>query len=329
MKCSSDRQKSSSLIFWVYEMRPTLRQLQYLIAIAETGHFGDAAKRVNVSQPSLSGQVAAMEDELGVVLVERGRHGALLTPKGEEIVRRARLILRDMEDLKLAARHVPGQLMGRLRLGVLPTVGPYLLPHAARRLHASYPELRFSVREERVTELETHLHEGLFDTIISTAEDHPNCRFESLFEDQLWISMAPDDPLALESGPVVLSDLKGRALLSLGYWHWHTLDLKVQAIAEASGAYVSTEYEGTTLDAIRLIAEMGAGLAILPSLYTLLEVRRDPHMIVRRIDHPLAVRKVSLIWRDTSSLDASLRNLAGILREVAADVLRDGIARRE
>ena len=129
-------------------MRPTLRQLQYLVAVAETGHFGDAAKSVNVSQPSLSAQIANMEAELGTVLVERGRHGALLTPKGEEAVRRARLILRDVEDLKSATRHEPGYLTGRLRLGVLPTIGPYLLPAATRRLHISYPELRFSVREE-------------------------------------------------------------------------------------------------------------------------------------------------------------------------------------
>lgn len=302
-------------------MRPTLRQLQYLVAIADTGHFGEAAKRVHVSQPSLSAQVATMEAELGATLVERGRHGALLTPKGKEAVRRARLILRDLEDLKASARHEPEHLTGQLRLGVLPTIGPYLLPPAARRLHTSYPDLRFSVREERPTDLEVHLHEGLFDTVISTADDHPNCKSRLLFEDKLWICMAPDDFLARASGPVRLADLKGRELLSLGYWHWHSLDLKVQAIAKASGAHVSAEYEGTTLDAIRQMAEMGAGLAILPSLYALIEVQRDPHMIIRRIDDPLATRQISLIWRETSPLDANLTTLAEIFREVAADIL--------
>lgn len=303
-------------------MRPTLRQLQYLLAVAETGHFGDAAKRVHVSQPSLSAQVANMESELGTVLFERGRHGALLTPSGEEALRRARLILRDVEDLKTAARSAPDQLKGRMRVGVLPSVGPYLLPPAARRLHASYPDLRFNVREERSADLETHLHEGLLDVVISTAEDHPNCKSQHLFADQLWICTAPDDALAQKRGPVALSDLKGRALLSLGYWNWNSLDLKVHAIAEASGARVSSEYEGTTLDAVRQMAEMGAGVAVLPSLYALIEVRRDPHMIIRRIDHPLAMRQISLIWRDTSPLDASLRILAGVFCEVAADILR-------
>lgn len=303
-------------------MRPTLRQLQYLVAIAETGHFGDAAKRSNVSQPSLSAQLATMEAELGTVLVERSRSGARLTPNGAEVVRRARLILRDVEDLKAAVRSMPDHLTGRLRLGALPTVGPYLLPHAARRLHAAYPDLRFTVREERPTDLEAHLHEGLFDTVISTAENYRNCRHRHIFEDNLWICMAPDDPLAGTSGPIALSDLKGRELLSLGYWHWHNLDLKVQALAQASGAHVSTEYEGTTLDAIRQMAEMGAGLAILPSLYAVIEVQRDPHMIIRRIDDPLAIRQIALIWRDTSPLDASLTTLAQVLSEVARDILR-------
>ncbi len=303
-------------------MRPTLRQLQYLVAIAETGHFGDAAKRVNVSQPSLSAQVASMEQELGSVLIERSRQGALLTPKGEETVRRAKLILRDMEDLKSAARYVPDQLIGRLRIGALPTIGPYLLPPAARLLHARYPDLRFSVQEERPTDLEVHLHEGLFDVVISTADEHSNFKSRLLFEDQLWICLAADDPLAGATGPVVLSDLKGRELLSLGYQAWRSLDLKVHALAEASNAYVSTEYEGTSLDAVRQMAEMGAGLAVLPSLYALLEVRRDPHMIIRQIDDPLAVRSISMIWRDTSHLDASLTILSDVLRDVAADILR-------
>ena len=303
-------------------MRPTLRQLQYLVAIAETGHFGDAAKRVHVSQPSLSAQVADMEAELGVALFERGRYGARLTPRGEESVKRAKLILRDVEDLKAAVRLAPDQLAGQLRVGVLPTVGPYLRPWAARRLHSDYPDLRFNVTEERSTDLEAHLHEGLFDIVISTAEDHGNCKSQHLFDDQLWICVAHSDPLAATRTPVVLSDLMGCELLSLGYSDWRSLDLKVHAIAEASGATVSSEYRGTTLDAVRQMAEMGSGIAVLPSLYALIEVRRDPQLIIRRIDHPIAIRQISLVWRDTSPLDSNLTKLAGVLREVAADILR-------
>ena len=123
-------------------MRPTLRQLQYLVALADTGKFGDAAKRANVSQPSLSAQIADMEAELDAVLVERGRHGALLTPIGVELARRARLILQEMEDFKTVAQRNMDGLSGRMRVGVLPTIGPYLLPNATRQLHARFHHLR-------------------------------------------------------------------------------------------------------------------------------------------------------------------------------------------
>ncbi|MAN74718.1 MAG: LysR family transcriptional regulator [Henriciella sp.] len=300
-------------------MRPTLRQLQYLVAIAETGKFGDAAKRTNVSQPSLSAQIADMEEYLGSVLIERGRHGALLTPLGEEAVRRARLILRDVEDLK-AVLSADGQaLTGRIRLGVLPTIGPYLLPGVTRHLHAEYPDFRLSVREERTIDLETHLHDGQFDTIISTAEDHENEERTHLFEESLWVCAAPDDPIAQSAGDVRLADLKGCQLISLG--HGDRLSHRIQTIAEAAGAHVSSEYEGTSLDAIRQMAEMGAGVAVFPSLYALTEARRDPDLVVRRIDDPLARRDISLIWRRTSPLKDRLLKLAEELRAGAASIL--------
>ena len=126
-------------------MRPTLRQLQYLVAISETGRFNEAARRMNVSQPSLSAQVANMELELNTHLVERGRHGAIMTPAGEDVVRRARLILRQVEELKIASGADESTLSGRMRLGVIPSVGPYLLPNATKELHRMFPDLRLGV----------------------------------------------------------------------------------------------------------------------------------------------------------------------------------------
>jgi LysR family transcriptional regulator, hydrogen peroxide-inducible genes activator len=300
-------------------MRPTLRQLQYLVAISETGRFGEAARRLNVSQPSLSAQVAAMEAELGVVLFERTSTGALLTPKGAELVRRAKEILRDVEDFNHAARQEAGPLSGLIRLGVLPTIGPYLLPAATRHLHARFPDLRFSVHEQRTSDLELRLREGWFDTVISTANDPGGVVAMPLFEEQLWICVAPDDPLAAASGPVKLSDLKGRQMLSLQ--HWAHLNLKVEMIAAEAGARINAEYAGTSLDSLRQMAEMGAGVAVLPGLYALSEMRRDPHLIIRKINHPVASRKISLIRRTSSPMAHDLETLAGILCEVAAKLL--------
>jgi len=302
-------------------MRPTLRQMQYLIAVADTGKFGDAARAVNVSQPSLSAQIAEMEASLGVQLIERSRRGAMLTGAGEELVRRARKILREVEDLKAVARFGRRELSGRLRLGVLPTIGPYLLPLATRDLHTRFPDLRLSVREERTVDLDEHLQKGEFDTIISSPIDHENVHHEPLFSERLYVCAPAEDPLARGEGPVRLKDLKGRALLTLG--QGHRLSAIIRELAAASGAEVSSEYEGTSLDAIRLMAEMGAGVAILPSLYALSEARLDRGLNARLIDHPLARREISLIWRDTSPLEASLKELAAPLRSAAAKLLRD------
>lgn len=300
-------------------MRPTLRQLQYLVAIAETGRFGEAARRVNVSQPSLSAQVAAMEQELGVTLFERTNAGALLTPKGEELVQRARGILRDVTDFKAAARQEAGELSGLIRLGVLPTIGPYLLPAVTRHLHARYPQLRFSVREEATRDLEMHVRDGHFDMIISPLDDPDGVVALRLFTETLWICVAPDDALACTAAPVTPAEMRGRQFLSLG--HWHHLDLKVQMIAAEADARVNAQYAGTSLDSLRQMAEMGAGIAVLPGLYALSEMRRDPLLVIRRIDHPLAERQVSLIRRVTSPMAEDLERLADVLRQVAATLL--------
>ncbi len=300
-------------------MRPTLRQLQYLVAVADTGRFGEAAKRLHVSQPSLSGQIAEIEAELGVSLIERGRHGALMTPLGQDIVERARLILRDVEDLKAAALLGAQDFAGRLKLGVLPSIGPYLLPTATKRLHAQFPDLRMSVREEKTTDLEAHLSHGQFDMIISTPEDHPGHSSVVLFTERLWACAAPDDPLSETSAPLPLSELKDRPLLTLG--PGHRLSQSIAELARKAGGQVSEEYQGTSLDATRQMAIMGAGVAVLPSLYVKREAQRDRDVSLRPIDDVSAQRTISLIWRERSPLHQRFLEFAEVLHQTAAELL--------
>ncbi len=302
-------------------MRPTLRQLQYLVALAEAGKFAEAARMVNVSQPSLSTQLADMEMELGTQLVERGRHGAILTPSGNEVVRKARDILSRVEALKTSADKFSKKgLSGRLRLGVIPSIGPYLLPRVTRRLHEMYPDFRISVLEEKAIELDGKLKDGRLDTIISVAEDHPNVESIRLLIEDLWICVAPDHELAGSEHPVTLADLKGHSLLSLG--HGHNLNAAIRSVARLSGAYVNQEYEGTSLDAIRQMAAMGAGAAVLPSLYALVEARRDDALVVRQISHPMARREIALLWRDTSAIGEKMEDLAEVLKDAAEALVR-------
>jgi len=300
-------------------MKPTLRQMEYLIAIADTGTFGEAAKRRFVSQPSLSAQIKDMEDHIGAQLLERGRHGALLTPIGEEMVKRARLVLRQVEQMKVLGREADGTLAGRIRLGVLPTVGPYLLPQATRKLHKAYPELRLFVREERTIDLKAHLSSGQFDIIISTPDAHADSKNLPIIKENIYICVAPDDPLAATRETIKLSALKGREFLTLGYGHKYA-EL-VKELAGLAGATTSEEYEGTSLDAIRQMAAMGGSVAVLPSLYAISEAKQDPQLIVRRIEHPRAQRQISLIWRYSSPLANKFEKVGQVFTDVAKTIM--------
>lgn len=301
-------------------MRPTLRQMQYIVAVAETGRFGEAARRLNVSQPSLSAQIADVEAGLDVALFERSASGALLTPRGEEFVGRARIVLRHVEELRAVMQSDSKAMSGRLRLGVLPTIGPYLLPSAVRRLHELYPDLKLGIRDERSIDLERGLTDGRFDLLISTTTDHAGRRLLPLFHEDLYVCVSLDDPLADETTPVSLAALAGRTLMSLGYGH--RLSITVQHLADLAGAQMSTEYEGTSLDALRQMAVMGTGIAVLPSLYALCEARRDTAIVLRRIDHPAAARDIALVWRESSPLVAKFEILGEVFRDVAGQLLK-------
>lgn len=300
-------------------MKPTLRQMEYLVAIADKGTFGAAAKHTHVSQPSLSAQIKDMEAHIGVPLLERSRTGAMLTPVGEDMVARARFVLRQVEEMKVLGREAGGALVGRIKLGVLPTVGPYLLPKATRTLHKSYPDLRLFVREERTVDLKDNLATGQFDVIISTPEDHPDTRSLPLVRENIYICIAPDDPLASSREAVDLNELKGREFLTLG--HGHKFATVVKNLAAQAGATTSDEYEGTSLDALRGMASMGGSIAVLPSLYAISEAKRDPQLIVRPIKSSLAQRQIHLIWRNSSPLASKFQTIGKIFAQVAREIM--------
>ena len=224
-----------------------------------------------------------------------------------------------MDAFRTTAREAGQTLAGRIRLGTLPSIGPYLLPLAVRRLHKLYPDLRIIVREERTVDLNTHLEDGHLDVAISSPEDHPSKRQMFLFHEQLYIGVAPDDPLASETGPVEVDALAGRDLLTLGYGH--KLSGLVGRLAEMAGASISSEYEGTSLDAVRQMAAMGGSVAVMPSLYMRSEAATDPGLVVRPINAPVAERDIALIWRPTSPLSKKFQAIGEILVEAAKDLL--------
>lgn len=300
-------------------MRPTLRQFQYLVALADLGSFKEAAKRMNISQPSLSTQLQDMEIELKTKLVERGRNGSFLTRAGEVVAHRARELLQGVDDLKTQIRRKPGTLSGRVRLGVIPSIGPYLLPEVTGKLHAMYPALRLSIHDQRMVLLDELLQNGKVDALISTPEDHPQTISRNLFREDMWICVADDSPLAHQTGPLKINQLKGHELLSIGAGN--QLSKAIEKIARLSGASINAEYEGNGLDATRIMAAMGSGVAVLPSLYALLEARRDPELHIRKIDDPRVGRTISLIWRSTSPLGEDYNILADTIGHAANELI--------
>ncbi|WP_171124180.1 MULTISPECIES: LysR substrate-binding domain-containing protein [unclassified Ruegeria] len=298
-------------------MRPTLRQLEYIVTVSRLGRFGLAADVLNVSQPSLSAQISAVEQELGLRIFERNRGGVHATAKGEAFISRAQKILAEVQDLRHAMTS-DAPVGGRLRLGVLPSIGPYLLPQAIKKIHRDRPGLRIVVREENTRDLEQGLKAGRFDLIISTPEDHPNTMQQRLFNETLWIGVAVDDLLARDLHGVTAEDLRDRLILTLD--QSHRLSRIVYALAAECGGVVSDEYEGTTLDSIVLMAASGVGVAVLPDLYACRQGIYRDEVRLRPLAIPNANRDIALLARRGED-DLPGRNiLTQSLRAVARDM---------
>ena len=302
-------------------MRPTLRQLQYVIKVHQLGNFSLAAQALHVSQPSLSNQIATIEVELGVTLFHRGRTGARTTAKGLEFVNRAQRIFKDVESLRGAMRtSLP--FGGRLRLGVLPSIGPYLLPKVVQSLHKTLPDIRVIVREENTTDLDEGIKNGRFDAIISTPEDHPNTWQYPLFLEPLWAAIPPDHPIA-SLQTACAKDLSGQRLLTLD--KGHRLSRIVHGLAGISGGIVSDDYEGTSLDSIMLMAATGAGIAIIPDLFARRQAIHRDEVAVRPLEMADANRTISLMFplddNDTDGRNALSATMKQAAKELGVQVL--------
>ena len=295
--------------------QPTLRQLRYLVALAECGSFTRAASHVGVSQPSFSQAIAQVEEVLGGRVVERGGR-AFLTPLGREAVTLARRVLSEAEGFAaLALRHRDGELGGTIRLGVSPTLGPYILPQLVARLHATHPRLKVYVREGLPDVLAEQLGDGLHDVLlVQLPVDDARFHVERLFREPMFLAMAADDPLRTVAA-IRPEHLAGRGLLTMQ--PAYRMSTQVAVLAERGGAQVLRDYEGTSLDAVRQMAGMGMGLALLPELYCRQEIRDDGDVIVRPFVGGRPYRDIGLVWRGGAGPSADLMLLAQTLRSIA------------
>ena len=295
---------------------PTLKQLRYLVAIADTLHFRRAAEICHISQPTLSGQLRELEGRLGVQLVERSRAKVVLTPLGEEISTRARTILTDVEDLLELAKHGQTALGGMVRLGVLHSLGPYLLPHILPELHQTYPQLKLYIREDMPDALLQALRNGDLDLLIFPLPiKDAELSVAKLFREPLLVAAARDHELA-DKANVERSDLKGETLLALE--RGHRLHDQVRDLCDLFGARLALDFEGTSLDTLRQMVGMGMGMTLLPVLYVRSEVREDSEVVTR----PMRSNRSGATSSSTAGSIPAFGSNAGItMSDVAAAVI--------
>ncbi len=302
---------------------PTLRQLEYLLAVADTGHFGRAAERVHVTQPTLSEQLRALEERLGAQLVERSRSNVLVTPLGFEVVEIARRILRDAQRIRDITGQLGAGMGGIVRLGLPSTIGPYLLPRVVPHLHALYPHLKLYVREDLPHVLPRGLAEGLHDVIVTPLPVSQSGLEEAvLFEEPLHLAVPLDHELA-QLERITIRDLEGVDLLALGPGH-QLRDLVVNLAAE-SGANIRFDYEGTSLDTLREMMATGLGVSLLPGLYVRSVVRNDPRFKTFDIGRRGLTRTIGMLWRKTKASRPNFAQLASLFRDTVAQEFKDAL----
>jgi len=292
---------------------PSLRQLEYLTALASERHFRRAAERVGVSQPTLSAQLKALEERLGAQLVERDRARVILTPLGERILVNARRILRDVQEIREIANTYGQEFGGTIRLGLPPTIGPFLLPRVLPQLHKSYPDLRLYVREQVPLTLPRSLQEGQYDVLVMPLPvQEADLVSLPVFREPLYLALPADHPLA--SKPEIdRTDLAGQPILTLETGH--QLHEQTEAMCEEFGAHLRSDFEGTSLDTLRHMVGMGTGLSFLPGLYVHSVLSTDESVKAKPIRGRSITRTIGLVWRRTSSLQDQYEKLADYIRE--------------
>jgi LysR family hydrogen peroxide-inducible transcriptional activator len=287
------------------------RQLQYAVAVADARSFRRAAGLCGVSQPSLSAQLGLLEDALGVRLFERDRRRVLLTAAGEDLVARARRVLVDTDDLLNAARQLGDPLAGVLRLGVIPTISPYLLPEIVPALRREHPRLTVRWVEDKTETLVRALNAGELDAALLALEaDLGDLQSDVIGRDPFVLAAPRRHPLAKTRGPATLAELRGAAVLLLDDGHC----LRNQALALCTSARTEElGFRATSLPTLAQMVSSGAGVTLLPRMAVSTESRRST-LVIRPLSDASAYRTIALVWRPTSPLGPALRKLSATIR---------------
>jgi LysR family hydrogen peroxide-inducible transcriptional activator len=297
----------------------SLRQLQYIVAVADLGGFGRAAEQCHVAQPSLSAQIALAEGQLGVQIFERSRRGVRLSSVGAAVVERARRVLGAQRELEEVANHLRDPFRGTFRLGIIPTVGPYLLPDVAPVLTRAHPDLTLVWREDRTASLVQLINSGTLDGgIVALESDIDNLEHAPLAWDPFVLAVAPGHPLAASDKPVKLRALAGTKVLLLD--DGHCFRDQAWSLCAALGA-TEMSFSATSLATLVQMVGTGSSVTLLPSLALPVENRRQ-RLCVRPFAPAGPGRTIVLAWRRSSALREALKDVAGIIRSTISKAPR-------
>lgn len=301
----------------------SLRQMEYFVAVADTGSLRQAARRLGVTQPTLTVQLKVLEETLGVQLFERTRNATLLSPAGRELLPDAMNLLAQWRNIVESAHLLSDNAHSTYRLGVPQTLGPYLLPQLLPSIHQRFGNLRLHVREEVPDGLLQGLEEGRFDLVIGpiTVESESIVRVP-LFREPLLLA-SPVDMDVAPLGDLAESDLSGFEVLAVD--ERHTLRREVERICEQTGAKLNRDYEGTSLDTLRQMVVMGMGLAFLPALYVRSEIHRPEELRIQELKGRALFREHALLYRRQAPSRRFYRQLIDRIRDVIESELSDTV----
>jgi len=283
-----------------------------LVALADTGHFGKAAARTFVSQPTLSAQLKKLEEYLGVKLVERQPKNVQLTDVGKQVVMRARRMLEEGDEIVALARSNTDPLAGKLKLALIPTIGPYLLPRIMPKIRKALPHLSLMLYEYQTEPLLKHLRDGEIDIgIMALPISQDGLESQKLYDEAFTVAIPNNHPLA-EKSTIKVQDLKGQTLLLLEDGHC----LREQALEVCSRVDVheAEDFRATSLETLRQMVIAGLGITLLPENAVDAPFGSQRGMSVRHFARPAPTRTVGAIWRKSSTRTAAISELCKVVQ---------------